>query len=133
MIIFKTPQPQQTFSSTELDFDGFTYTNIGETFNDNTYVRPQSVAPNYTFFTPADVKITKKGSQYINVLRNEGTPYIVEDISKLNDYNQFIPYVSNGNFIWEDSLSRDYKNNEYLERTINTYGNEYISITRGQI
>ena len=133
MMIFKTPQPQETFPSTQLEFDGFTYINIGETFNPNTYVRPQSVEPNYTLFPATDVKMTKKGTQYINVLRNEGTPYIVKDILSLNDYNQFIPYIDNGNFIWEGSLSRDYKNDEYLERTINTYGKEYILISRGQV
>jgi hypothetical protein len=132
MINFREPQPQETFPATPIDFDGFVYTEPNEVYNPNTYVRPQSVKPNYYTFTPkVIIPVSKKNTQKINVMENEGLPQEIKLLQKQNDYDQYNDYTKNGNFIWEESLRRDYKNTRNLNNLLDEYGTDYITIVRG--
>jgi hypothetical protein len=64
-------------------------------------------------------------------MENEGLPQEIQLLQKQNDYNQYNDYIKNGNFVWEESLRRDYKNTRNLNNLLDEYGTDYITIVRG--
>lgn len=130
MIVFKEPQAQETFPATEMNFDGYTNTLIGETYCTQIPYGKDFV-PSNTITFPA-VPLVKVETGYdldVLVMNKEGEPYILEKLRKENDYSQFEPYTDNGKMVWESSLRRDYQNNKNISDTINLYGQDYINVS----
>jgi len=132
MIVFREPQKQETSKPVPMEFNGAIRTLVGEKYCKQDIQKSEVVHPVIDKHFTDISEAKNKDSLNIKILHKEGEPFELQYLRKENDYNQYKPYIDNGNFIWEESLARDHKNDKTVLEAVELYGEDYIKLANGE-